>query len=180
MTKGAAKKMRAYVLIETAPGKTKAVEKELAPSEAAGAIADAEILFAWKFPPQLYARAGRLAWLQVMGAGVDWALVPELPPSVVITRAPGVFGPWMAEYVIGWCSWVTQRVEEYRQAQRQRRWLDHVLPDRLAGKTMAIVGLGDIGRDIARLARGPGMRVLGVSPRGPPRRRAAPSYQGGR
>src|SRR5882672_6433460 len=103
------------------------------PSEAAGAVADAEILYAWKFPPQLYAKAGRLAWLQVMGAGVDWALVPELPPSVVITRAPGVFGPWMAEYVIGWCSWVTQR---------RCRWLDHVLPDRLAGKTMAIVGLG--------------------------------------
>src|SRR5438093_1984785 len=144
--------------------------------EAAGAIADAEILYAWKCPPQLYARGGRLAWLQVMGAGVVWALVPELPPGVVITRAPGVFGPWMAEYVIGWCSWVTQRVEEYRQAQRQRRWLDHVLPDRLAGKTMAIVGLGDIGRDIARVARGLGMRVLGVSRRGRPVREAARVY----
>jgi len=29
MTKGGSKKMRAYVLIETAPGKTKAVKKEL-------------------------------------------------------------------------------------------------------------------------------------------------------
>src|SRR5439155_6075081 len=87
-----------------------------------------------------------------------------------------VFGPWMAEYVIGWCSWVTQRVEEYRQAQRQRRWLDHVLPDRLAGKTMAIVGLGDIGRDIARVARALGMRVLGVSRRGRPVREATRMY----
>src|SRR2546426_10483839 len=33
MTKGASKKMRAYVLIETAPGKTKAVKKELAAIE---------------------------------------------------------------------------------------------------------------------------------------------------
>jgi phosphoglycerate dehydrogenase-like enzyme len=72
----------------------------------------------------------------------------------------------MAEYVIGWCSWVTQRVETYREAQRQRRWLDHVLPDRLLGKTLAIVGLGDIGRDVARAARAFGMRVLGVSRRG--------------
>src|SRR3989449_1008691 len=212
MTKGASKKMRAYVLIETAPGKTKAVKKELAAiegggstvvnldavtgpfdfiavvegpnrgvevgiaatqSDAAGVIADAEILYAWKFPPPLYAKARRLKWLQVMGAGVDWALVPELPPGVVVTRAPGVFGPWMAEYVIGWCSWVTQRVEEYRQAQRQRRWLDHVLPDRLAGKTMTIVGLGDIGRDIPRVAQGVGMRVIGVSRRGRPVREAA-------
>ena len=83
-----------------------------------------------------------------------------------MTRAPGVFGPWMAEYVVGWCSWVTQRMETYRDAQRQRRWLDHVLPDRLAGKTMTIVGLGDIGRDIARAARGlahgPAARVYPV------------------
>lgn len=136
------------------------------PSEAAQAVGEAEILYAWKFPPQLYAKAQRLKWLQAMGAGVDWAIVPELPPGVILTRAPGVFGPWMAEYVIGWCSWVTQRVETYREAQRQRRWLDHVLPDRLLGKTLAIVGLGDIGRDIARAALAFGMRVLGVSRRG--------------
>src|SRR5437879_2769721 len=98
-----------------------------------------------------------------MGAGVDWAIVRELPPRVVITRAPGVFGPWMAEYVIGWCAWITQRIETYREAQRQRRWLDHVLPDRLLGKTLTIVGLGDIGRAIARAARAFGMRVVGVS-----------------
>src|SRR5256885_15328466 len=36
MTKGAPKKMRAYVLIETAPGKTKAVKKELAAIEGGG------------------------------------------------------------------------------------------------------------------------------------------------
>jgi len=36
MTKGASKKMRAYVLIETAPGKTKAVKKELAAIEGGG------------------------------------------------------------------------------------------------------------------------------------------------
>lgn len=136
------------------------------PSEAAQAVGEAEILYAWKFPPQLYAKAQRLKWLQAMGAGVDWAIVPELPPGVILTRAPGVFGPWMAEYVIGWCSWVTQRVETYREAQRQRRWLDHVLPDRLLGKTLAIVGLGDIGRDVARAALAFGMRVLGVSRRG--------------
>ena len=133
------------------------------PSEAAELIADTEILYAWKFPPHLFAKAARLKWLQAMGAGVDWAIVRELPPRVVVTRAPGIFGPWMAEYVIGWCSWVTQRIETYRDAQRQRRWLDHVLPDRLRGKTLTIVGLGDIGRAIARAARTFGMRVVGVN-----------------
>ena len=165
-----------YAELVRVPKRGVSVHVAATPSEAAGAIADAEILYAWKFPSQLYAKAGRLKWLQVMGAGVDWALVPELPPGVQVTRAPGVFGPWMAEYVVGWCSWVTQRMKLYRDAQRQRRWLDHVLPDRLSGKTLTIVGLGDIGRDIARVARGLGMRVLGVTRRGRPTREAARVY----
>jgi glyoxylate/hydroxypyruvate reductase len=167
---------RRYAELVRVPKRGVSVHIAATPSEAAGAIADAEILYAWKFPPQLYAKAGRLKWLQVMGAGVDWALVPELPEHVQITRAPGVFGPWMAEYVLAWCLWVTQRLKPYRDAQRQRRWDDHVLPDRLGGKTLTIVGLGDIGRDIARAARGLGMRVLGVSRRGRPVREATRMY----
>ena len=165
-----------YAELMRVPKRGALVRTAATPREAAEPIADAEILYAWKFPPQLYAKAGRLKWLQVMGAGVDWALVPELPEHVQITRAPGVFGPWMAEYVLAWCLWVTQRLKPYRDAQRQRRWDDHVLPDRLGGKTLTIVGLGDIGRDIARAARGLGMRVLGVSRRGRPVREATRMY----
>jgi phosphoglycerate dehydrogenase-like enzyme len=130
--------------------------------EAARVVADTDVLYAWKFPPDLYAKASRLVWVQAMGAGVEWALVPELPAGTVVTRAPGVFGPWMAEYVLGWCAWRTQRMDTYRAAQRARRWID-VTPERLAGKTLTIVGLGDIGRTIARAARRFGMRVHGVS-----------------
>jgi phosphoglycerate dehydrogenase-like enzyme len=133
------------------------------PDEAASRIGEADVLYAWNFPPELYAKTGRLRWLQVMGAGVDGALVRDLPPSVVVTRVPGVFGPWMVEYVLGWCLWVTQRMATYLEAQGRRAWIQHVLPDRLLGKTMAIVGLGDIGRLLARRARALGMRVIGVS-----------------
>lgn len=141
------------------------------PEEASRHLADAEVLYAWKFPPPLYAKARRLRWLQVMGAGVESALVPELPAGITVTRAPGVFGPWMAEYVLGWCAWVTQRMATYRAAQRERRWIASVVPDRLQGKTLAVVGMGDIGRVIARAARGLGMQVVGVSRSG----RAAPA-----
>jgi glyoxylate/hydroxypyruvate reductase A len=165
-----------YAALVRVPKDRAIVRAAATPSEAAELVGGAEILYAWKFPPHLYAKARRLTWLQAMGAGVDWTLVRELPPGVIVTRAPGVFGPWMAEYVVGWCSWVTQRVETFREAQRQRRWLDHVLPDRLLGKTLAIVGLGDIGRDIARAARALGMRVLGVSRRGRPVREAERVY----
>jgi glyoxylate/hydroxypyruvate reductase A len=136
--------------------------------EAETVMGDIDVVWAWQLPPALYARAGRLVWVQAMGAGVDSVLVPELPDGVVVTRAPGLFGSWMAEYVLGWCLWVTQRVETYRHAQRARRWRSDVLPERLGGRTLVVVGLGDIGRTIARFAAAIGMRVVGVSRTGRP------------
>jgi phosphoglycerate dehydrogenase-like enzyme len=150
-------------LIRVPPGRRLTIRVSTTEAEAAAVVADADVLYAWKFPPALYARAGRLRWLQAMGAGVDWALAPTLSPAVTVTRAPGVFGPWMREYVLGWCLWVTQRMETYRAAQRERRWRGTLMPDRLGGKTLALVGVGDIGRAIAGAARAVGMRVIGVS-----------------
>jgi phosphoglycerate dehydrogenase-like enzyme len=74
----------------------------------------------------------------------------------------------MREYVLGWCLWVTQKTETYRAAQRAGRWIDGTLPDLLRGKTLAVVGMGDIGRAVARAARAFDMRVLGVSRAGRP------------
>ena len=132
------------------------------PAEAEPHIADAEILYAWDFPRELLPRAVKLRWAQSMGAGVERLMGPELPRRVTVTRVAGIFGPWMAEYVLGWCLWLTQRTELFRAQQRERRWRQ-VDPLRLHGATLCVVGLGDIGRTIARAARGFGMRVVGVS-----------------
>ena len=133
------------------------------PDDAAKVVGEADVVWGWKFPPALYAKAPRLAWLETMGAGVDWALVTELPSRVTVTRAAGIFGPWMAEYTLGWCLRATQHMAEYREAQRARHWRADLMPDRLAGKTMVIVGLGEIGRTIARAARSLSMKIIGVS-----------------
>ncbi len=153
----------AFAALIRAPRGRVAIHVANSADEATRVAADIDVAFGWKTPPALYEKAAKLAWLQTMGAGVDWALVPELPARVVVTRVPGVFGPWMAEYVLAWCAHVTQRVGTYRHAQRERRWSDTVLPARLGGTTLAVVGLGDIGRTIARTARALGMRVIGVS-----------------
>ncbi|MFQ5521791.1 MAG: D-2-hydroxyacid dehydrogenase, partial [Candidatus Methylomirabilia bacterium] len=152
----------AYARLVKAPRGTITLHACATPEDAADLIAEAEILYAWDFPPELLPAARRLRWIQSMGAGVEKFLIPELPDSVLITRVPGIFGPWMAEYTLAWCAWVTQRIEHVRKNQRQQRWLA-LPPDRLRGKTLAVIGLGDIGREIAKLARAFGMRVIGVS-----------------
>lgn len=52
-----------------------------------------------------------------------------------------------------------------RQTQQFQTFLrDHLTGSEMQGKTMAVVGVGHIGGEIVRLARGLGMQVLGVDP----------------
>ena len=155
-----------YAALVRAPRSRVSLHVAATPEEALRVAPEIDVAYGWKLPPAFYEKAGRLRWLQAMAAGVDWVFVPELPAHVVVTRVPGVFGPWMAQYVLAWCSAISQRVETYRAAQRERRWIETTLPGRLRGTTLAIVGLGDIGRTIARLARAFEMRVIGVSASG--------------
>ena len=151
-----------YARLVKAPRNAISLDVCSTPGDASARIAEAEILYAWKFPSHLLAKARRLRWIQAMGAGVEGFLGAQLPSRVIVTRATGMFGAWMAEYTLGWCLWVTQRMEALREAQRQRVWraLD---PEPLHGRTLTIVGLGDIGSAIARAGKALGMRVIGVS-----------------
>ena len=79
-----------------------------------------EILYAWNFPAAA-ARAARPelalgpgAWAPASSASSS----PSCRRGVIVTRAAGIFGPWMAEYTLGWCLWVTQRMEHFRAQQR--------------------------------------------------------------
>ncbi|HSE02523.1 MAG TPA: D-2-hydroxyacid dehydrogenase [Methylomirabilota bacterium] len=167
---------RAYADLIRLPSRAFRVHVASTPAQAAEPGARAEILYCWGPPSALLAGATRLRWVQIMGAGVERLLVPELPAHVRVTRAAGIFGPWMAEYTIGWCLWVTQRMDGFRASQRARRWAP-VDPIPLRGQTLCVVGLGDIGRSIARAAHALGMQVIGVTRSGRPARDAARIYR---
>ena len=153
---------RAYADLIRLPSRAFRVHVASTPEQAAGPGAEAEIFYCWGPPRPLLAGAKRLRWIQCMGAGVERLLVPDLPAGVRITRAAGIFGPWMAEYTLAWCLWTTQKIDGFRTSQRQRRWAP-VDPVPLRGQTLCVVGLGDIGGSIAKLARALGMRVIGVT-----------------
>lgn len=157
-----ASEARAYAELIRLPRKGLAVHVASTFEEAAALIGQAEVLYAWRFPRRLLPLAARLRWAQSMGAGVERFLEPELPRRVLVTRAAGIFGPWMAEYTLGRCLWVNQRIEQFRRQQQERRW-EPVDPIPLRGQTLCVLGLGDIGRHIGRAAKGLGMRVIGVS-----------------
>jgi phosphoglycerate dehydrogenase-like enzyme len=137
------------------------------PSAARVMARDADMLLAWKFPPEILAETPRLRWVQSFGAGVDHLLHTNIPAHVTITRIVDAFGPAMAEYVLGYCCAITLNVRRILEQQRRAQW-SPFNAQLLRGKTSVVVGLGNIGREVCRLLSQVGVRVVGVSRRGEP------------
>ena len=139
-----------------------------APSAAAlsGALPGREGLVGWDVRAgaleQAWGAGDRLRWIHWCGAGVDAALFPALAASeVTLTNARGVFDVAMAEYVLGLVLALAKGFPETFAAQRERRW-SYRLGERVAGRRALIVGVGAIGRAIARALGALGIEVHGI------------------
>lgn len=112
---------------------------------------------------------GRLRWIGLRNVGVDPALCAALIGSpVVLTNGTGGHGPAIAEYVAAVVLAHLKRLPELGRAQAERRWRDGVTLSELAGRTVGVIGTGDIGRSTARIMAAFGTQVRGVNRRGRP------------
>ncbi|BDD89402.1 D-2-hydroxyacid dehydrogenase [Desulfofustis limnaeus] len=110
---------------------------------------------------QILDHAPRLRWVQSTFAGVDALMAPDLPTGYLLTGIKGVFGPLMSEYVLAQIVNRERNLIDAYTLQRQHVWQQQ--PYRgLSGLTIGIVGLGSIGRHVAKTAHHFGMRVLGM------------------
>ncbi len=107
-----------------------------------------------------------LAWLQSTFAGVD-ALVTTPRRDYLLTNVRGIFGPLMAEYVMGCLINHFRHLPQYRQQQGSATWKQ--LPYQgLAGKHLMLVGAGSIGRHVGKVAGMFGLLVTAVTRSGSP------------
>lgn len=129
--------------------------------------ADTEIVYGFRVPPNLLKRAPRLKWLQLQGAGCDHLFGTSILESgVTVTTASGVHATPIAEYVLGTMLGHYRWLPQSYRAQAKREWLSQNEVARgareLRGRTVAIIGYGSIGREVARLAKPFGTRILAV------------------
>jgi glyoxylate/hydroxypyruvate reductase A len=131
------------------------------PKEALGFVEDTEIILAWQIPDEVLKRAKQLKWFSSMGAGnVDLVKNPHLPETVLLTKTT-VYGEMMAEYIFAYLLYSTRNVAKHMKDQRKKVW-DQMRPLRLRGKVLGILGLGSVGKEIAKRGKQFGMNVLGV------------------
>lgn len=134
-------------------------------AEAPGKIRDAEILVAWGFNniEPFYDNAAKLKWINALTAGVESLVFRQTQQDeVLITNSKGIHGIPMAEHVLGMMLSFTRRLNVLLKQQMEHVWkrpnIDELLE--INGKTLAIVGLGAIGQEIARKAKAMDMTVI--------------------
>ncbi|WP_084658533.1 D-2-hydroxyacid dehydrogenase [Thermogemmatispora onikobensis] len=137
--------------------------------ELAAQAGDVEVICGFWLPKNIRQLAPRLRWLQFAGAGVDGLRDTGLLDSasgVMVTTATGIHASTIGEYVFGSMIMFNRSWPELVRLQDRRIWGNtawyHLRTLELYGQTLGIIGVGHIGRYVARLGRAFGMRVLGV------------------
>jgi len=130
-------------------------------------IPDAEIAITWSIRPEQIKAAKRLRWIHSPAAAVHQLIFPELVNSdIILTNAREVHGPVVAEHVIALIFALAKKIPGSVRLQEKRVWGQQILWDELprvrevAGATVGLIGLGSIGRAVAKSAKALGMRVI--------------------
>jgi phosphoglycerate dehydrogenase-like enzyme len=107
-------------------------------------------------------RSPRLCWIHSVSVGVESILTPAmLMRDLVITNGRGVFDKPIGEYVLTMILSICRRLPQLFELQRERTW-QPLQATELGEVTIGLVGLGGIGREIARLVAPFGPRILAV------------------
>lgn len=115
-----------------------------------------------QFTRPVLEHADRLRVLSKWGVGtdnIDLQAAAEL--GIRVTNTPGMFGDEVADVVIGYLVLLARQLHRTDREVRGGMWPKHQGVS-LAGRTLGIVGLGDIGQGVARRAMAMGLRVIGA------------------
>ena len=118
---------------------------------------------------RVYPLLTSLSWFHSASAGVEHLIGDYMNPAVTLTNAQGIYSHSLAEWTLFAFNWFAKCATRVLAQKEQRKWEKFDIQE-LRGRTCGVVGYGDIGQAIARLAKAHGMRVMatkrGSSPDG--------------
>lgn len=145
-------------------------------------LPDTDILMTWSIRSDQITHARKLRWIHSPAAAVHGLMIPEvINGNVVVTNARDVHGPVVAEHAIALIFALSKRIpgavrhQQKREWSQEQLWGEHPHPREIRGATLVVVGLGTIGREVARSAEALGMRVIAV--RENPQKGSAPAHE---
>lgn len=130
-------------------------------------LAEADILFDFDQTHlgELPDLAPKVRWIQATSSGIGQFVkrmgYAERMPDTVITKASGVHARPLAEFCLMVMLFFRKGLPRMIRHQARKHWERYAGSD-LEGRSVVIVGLGGVGREVARVSGALGMRVIGV------------------
>jgi D-2-hydroxyacid dehydrogenase (NADP+) len=151
-------------LQEVAPGVE--VVREVDPEKAREHFRDADVFCGFELPGPLE-EAKRLKWIQLTSAGAEHMFKSGIAQSdVLVTTASGIHAYAMSEFALCAMVMLARRIPQILEEIGDRKWRPQraraYYGEELCGKTVGVLGLGAIGKQVAVVSRCLGMRVLGL------------------
>ena len=134
------------------------------PSELIDRIRDSDIVInirsTSRFEAGVLENCPALRLISIWGTGTDHVDLPAAQSrNIRVTNTPGVSAVAVAEHTLALIMAVAKRTVEVDQEVRRGGW-PRAMVTQLRGKTLGLIGTGAIGREVARLGAGIGMRVI--------------------
>jgi phosphoglycerate dehydrogenase-like enzyme len=145
----------------------------------------AEADFLWDIPPLdnlpafSTAWVPKLQWVQTTSSGVGPMIEKSglASSDAIISTAKGIHAEPLSEFVLMAILMHVKRLRHLQSEQTDHHW-QRYCGEALAGKTVAIVGAGEVGHRVAQVCKFMGMRVLAMSRRLTPSEGRARGYDG--
>lgn len=136
------------------------------PAAIAQAAPSADVILNGQFTGDLlrlaFPRAARVQWVHTVSAGVEPILFPQLIDSPVpLTNGRGVFARPLGEWAVAAMLFFAKDLRRLVRNQEKGRWQQFDIEE-LDGRTLGVLGYGEIGRAAAARAKPFGMRVIAI------------------
>ncbi len=130
----------------------------------AHAVKDATVILQWSGTRELlretFALCPKVRWVHSRAAGVDNLLFPELVNSTVpLTNSSGLYSASLGEFVLAAILYFAKDLRRMVRNQTAGVW-EQFDVEEISGRTVGILGYGDIGKAVASRVKAMGMRVL--------------------
>ena len=123
-------------------------------------LLETDVVYGGRWPVNLQQRAPHLKWLQVTSAGVDRYITNELKKSpAILTNVSGIHATPIGEFVLTFMLMFAKKMPYASEMKQKKEWSRYAASV-LRGKTVGVVGLGHIGKEVARLSKTFGMQVI--------------------
>ena len=127
-----------------------------------------EFMFAVRDNPELFkpllSLSKRMKFIQSGFAGMDAPILQSIlsDTDALIANAASIYGIPIAHYVFSQILRWNKRIDQHIKLQELKEWSPYGGDGELTDKTLVILGYGGIGKEIAKLGKAFGMKVIGI------------------